>query len=198
MCARRPAEYEEELRGPKEEKEPQRRRLDAAFNLRPRIVLRRADITEDLRTEKQEPEPPHIKEEVEDEEVHHIKEEEEPISIKKEEEEARSHIKQEGEEVVVTKFPSTDIPLKSEDDGQSEQSRRVEPPNSTSSQHMTTEGDGDRCAVSQADGLLAPLSDRDDVTSHSTHTDDYEISEDLRPERQEPEPPHIKEEVDDK
>ncbi|XP_061619606.1 uncharacterized protein LOC133472567 isoform X11 [Phyllopteryx taeniolatus] len=57
MCART-AEYEEELCGAKEEKEPQRQLLDAAFNLQPRIVLHRADITEDLRTEWQEPEPP--------------------------------------------------------------------------------------------------------------------------------------------
>ncbi|XP_061619507.1 uncharacterized protein LOC133472542 isoform X6 [Phyllopteryx taeniolatus] len=68
MCARRTAEYEEELCGPKEEKEPQRQLLDAAFNLQPRIVLRRADITDDLRTDQQEPEPLHIKEEVEDQE----------------------------------------------------------------------------------------------------------------------------------
>ncbi|XP_061619608.1 uncharacterized protein LOC133472567 isoform X13 [Phyllopteryx taeniolatus] len=58
MCARRTAEYEEKLCGPKEEKEPQRQLLDAVFNLQPRIVLHRADITEDLRTEWQEPEPP--------------------------------------------------------------------------------------------------------------------------------------------
>ncbi|XP_061619604.1 uncharacterized protein LOC133472567 isoform X9 [Phyllopteryx taeniolatus] len=43
MCART-AEYEEELCGAKEEKEPQRQLLDAAFNLQPRIVLHRADF----------------------------------------------------------------------------------------------------------------------------------------------------------
>ncbi|XP_061525916.1 uncharacterized protein LOC133398278 isoform X3 [Phycodurus eques] len=170
MCARRTAEYEEELCGPKEEKEPRRQLVDAVFNLQPRIVLRRADITEDLRTKQQKPEPPHIKDEMEDEEVHHIKGEEEPISIKKEEEEARSHIKQEEEDL--TTFPSTGVPLKCEDAGQSEESRGAEPPSSSSSQHMATEGDGDRCGGSQAGGLLAPLSDSDDMTSHSTHTED--------------------------
>ncbi|XP_061525897.1 uncharacterized protein LOC133398273 isoform X3 [Phycodurus eques] len=44
MCARRRAEYEEELWGPKEEKEPQRQLLDSVFNLQPRMVLRTAVI----------------------------------------------------------------------------------------------------------------------------------------------------------
>ncbi|XP_061619442.1 zinc finger and SCAN domain-containing protein 31-like isoform X4 [Phyllopteryx taeniolatus] len=170
MCARRTAESEEELWGPKEEKEPQRQLLDAVFNLQPHTVHRRADLAEDLRTEWQEPEPPRIKEEVKDEEVHHIKEEEEPISIKKEEKELHHHIRQEKEEDI-TKFPLTGVPLKSEDEGQSVASRGVEPPSSSSSQHMTTEADGDHCGGSQADG---PLSDFDVMTS--TH-DDYGQSE---------------------
>ncbi|XP_061621304.1 uncharacterized protein LOC133473704 isoform X8 [Phyllopteryx taeniolatus] len=163
MCARRTAQYEEELGGPKAKKQL----LDAVVNLQPPTVQRRADVTVELSPERQEPEPPRIKEEVEDEEVHHIKEEEEPILIKKEEEEAFPHIKQEEEE-----FPSTGVPLKSEE-GQSEESRGAEPPSSSSNQHMTTEGDGeDHCGGSQADGLLAPRSDSDDVTSHSPHADD--------------------------
>ncbi|XP_061663625.1 golgin subfamily A member 6-like protein 22 isoform X2 [Syngnathoides biaculeatus] len=141
MCARSRAEYEKELSGPKEEKKPQRQLLDAVFNLQPQIVLCRADITENLRTKWQETEPSHIKEEMEDEEVHHIKEEEEMIFIKNKAEEVQHHIKQEEEDI--TKFPMTCVSLKSEDEGQSEESRGSEPPSSSSSQHMTTEGDGD-------------------------------------------------------
>ncbi|XP_061619605.1 uncharacterized protein LOC133472567 isoform X10 [Phyllopteryx taeniolatus] len=107
----------------------------------PNVLNPRHDIAEDLRPERQEPEPPHIKEEVEDEEVHHIKEDKEPISIKKEEEEACPHIKQEEENM--TKFLSTVVPLKREDEGQIEESRGAEPPSSCSSQHMTAEGDRD-------------------------------------------------------
>ncbi|XP_061619477.1 uncharacterized protein LOC133472535 isoform X4 [Phyllopteryx taeniolatus] len=151
MCARRTAEYEDELCGPKEEKEPHRQLVDAGFNLQARTVPRRADITEDLHTERQEPEPPHIKEEVQDKAVHHIKEEEE--------EEVCPYIEEQDKEEDITKYPSTDVPLKSEDEGQSEESRRAEPPSSRSSQHMSTEGDGAHCEGSQADGLLAPLSD---------------------------------------
>ncbi|XP_061619437.1 gastrula zinc finger protein XlCGF48.2-like isoform X4 [Phyllopteryx taeniolatus] len=163
MCARRTAEYEDELCGPKEEKEPHRQLVDAGFNLQARTVPRRAD-TEELRTEWQEPEPPHIKEEVEDEEVHHIKEEEKPISIKKEEEEAHPHKQEEEEDI--TKFASTGVSLKSDE------TRGAEPPGSTSSQHMKTEGDEDHCGGSQADGLSALRSDSDDIMSHSPHTDE--------------------------
>ncbi|XP_061525798.1 zinc finger protein 771-like [Phycodurus eques] len=163
MCARRTAEYEEELSGPKE---PQHQLLDAVFNLQPRTVLRRADISEDLRHECREPEPLYIKEEVEDEAHPHIKEEEElkTTSIKKENEEVQPHIKQ--KEECIAKFPSTSVPLKSEDEGRREESR------SSSSRHMTTEGDGDHCGGSQAEGLLATQLDSDDMTSHSPHTDD--------------------------
>ncbi|XP_061619609.1 uncharacterized protein LOC133472567 isoform X14 [Phyllopteryx taeniolatus] len=87
MCART-AEYEEKLCGPKEEKEPQRQLLDAVFNLQPRIVLHRADVSENLHPERQKSVSPHIKEEEEDEEVQHIKEEEEEfLHIKEEEQE---------------------------------------------------------------------------------------------------------------
>ncbi|XP_061619560.1 uncharacterized protein LOC133472559 isoform X2 [Phyllopteryx taeniolatus] len=123
MCARRTAEYEEELCGPKEEKEPQRQLLDAAFNLQPRIVLRRADVSENLHPEQQQSVSPHIKEE--EEEFLHMKEEEQ-------------------EEII--KVPSTGVPLKSEDEGRSEERRGAEPPNSNSS------SDGDHCGGSQTDG----------------------------------------------
>ncbi|XP_061520877.1 uncharacterized protein LOC133395739 isoform X3 [Phycodurus eques] len=172
MCSRTPAKDEKELSGSKEEDERQRPLVDAV-RMQPRVALHRADITEDLRPERQEPEPPHINEEVEDKEVHHIKEEEEPILIKKEEEDACPHVKEE-EEADITKFPSTGVPLKSEAEGQSDESREAEPQSSSSSQHMTTEGDGDHCGESQADGLIAPLSDSDDMTSDSPYTNDVD------------------------
>ncbi|XP_061525942.1 glutamic acid-rich protein-like isoform X2 [Phycodurus eques] len=134
MCART-AEYEEELWGPKEEKEPQRQLLDAVFNLQPRIVLHRADVSENLHPERQQSVSPHIKEEEEDEEVQHIKEEEEEFL----------HIKEEEPEDII-KGPSTGVPLKSEDEGRSEERRGAEPPNSNSS------SDGDHCGGSQTDG----------------------------------------------
>ncbi|XP_061663234.1 zinc finger and SCAN domain-containing protein 2-like isoform X2 [Syngnathoides biaculeatus] len=167
MCTSSTGDYEEELWGPKEEKKPQRELLGAVFNLQPQIVLLRSDITENLRTEWQEPEPSHIKEEMEDEEAQHIKEEEEPISIKNEDETERSHIKQEEEDV--TKFPSTYVPLKSED-GQSEESRGAEPPSSCSSQPMT-KSDGHHDEGSHLDGLIVSLSEHGDMLSDSPDLD---------------------------
>ncbi|XP_061525939.1 uncharacterized protein LOC133398372 isoform X2 [Phycodurus eques] len=190
MCARTTAKYEKELSGTKEEDEPRRQLVDAV-RMRPRVVLHAADIGEDLCPGCWEPQPPHIKEEVEVEEVPHIKQEEEfePISIKEEEKPERPHIKREDEDDI-TKFPSTGVPLKSEDEGQSEESRGVEPPSCSSSQDTTREDDGDDCGGSKPDGLLAP---RLDVVATARHPFPY-ISEDRHPARQELVPPHIKEE----
>ncbi|XP_061525855.1 zinc finger and SCAN domain-containing protein 21-like isoform X2 [Phycodurus eques] len=160
MCARRTAEYEEKLCGPKDEKEPRRQLLDAVFKLHPRVARHRADVSENLHPERQQSVSPHNKE------VQHIKEEDEELL----------HIKEEEQEEII-KVPSTGVPLKSEDEGQSEERRGAEPPSSSSSQHMTTEGDGDLCGGSQADGLLAPLSDSDDMTSYSAHTDEDDDDE---------------------
>ncbi|XP_061620706.1 zinc finger and SCAN domain-containing protein 21-like [Phyllopteryx taeniolatus] len=114
----------------------------------------RSDVSENLHPERQQSVSPHNKEG--DEEFLHVTDEEQ-------------------EEII--KVPSTGVPLKSEDEGQSEERRWAEPPSSSSSQHMTTEGDGDLCGGSQADGLLAPLSDSDDMTSHSPHTKDDDVDE---------------------
>ncbi|XP_061654971.1 zinc finger and SCAN domain-containing protein 2-like isoform X1 [Phyllopteryx taeniolatus] len=116
-------------------------------------VRRYIHINEDLC-----PEPRHIKKEVEDEEVPHIKEEE--------------------EEEDITKLSLIGVLLKCEDKGQSEEDRGAGPPSSSSSQHMTTEGDGDHCGGSQADSLLAPLSD-DDITSQSPDADDDRFQGDM-------------------
>ncbi|XP_061663160.1 uncharacterized protein LOC133493620 isoform X2 [Syngnathoides biaculeatus] len=192
MCTRTTASYEEELWGAKVENKPQRQLLDAVFSLQPRVVLHRADITEYLHRERQKPEIPHNIKEVEDEEVHHIKEEEEPNLVKKQGEGAHPHIK-EGEKLDPApvknedaeeylhirheveediKFPLIGVPLRRVDEGQSEERRGAEPPNSSSSQHIATEGDGTHCGGSQPDGLLATSSDSDDATSHSSDYDD--------------------------
>ncbi|XP_061897130.1 zinc finger protein 135-like isoform X11 [Entelurus aequoreus] len=78
-------------------------------------------------------------------------------------------------------FPLTVVIVKSEYDeviSESEEKREAEPPSSSSIQHMTTEGDGDHCGGSQADKLLAPLSDSDETTSHSPGTDDEDCKTD--------------------
>ncbi|XP_061748228.1 oocyte zinc finger protein XlCOF7.1-like [Nerophis ophidion] len=133
-------------------------------------------LTPNFKEKAVDPLTPHIKEEEEDPLTPHIKEEEEELSIGQEGE----HL--EGlEEVDVTKMPVTGVPVKSEDDevkGESEERGGGEPPSSSSTQHMTTEADGDHCGGSQADKLLAPLSDSEDTTSHSPHTDDEDSKDD--------------------
>nr|XP_057932769.1 zinc finger protein 37-like isoform X2 [Doryrhamphus excisus] len=159
------AEYEEELCRTKEENERQRQLLDAVSK-RYQVGLHGADISEEhlppeqqewsSRVEEHQPRPPHIKEEEED---HSISQEGEHL---------------EGPE----EFPVIGVPVKSEDDeddegeSESEEKREAEPPSSSSTQHMTTEADGDHCGGSPADKLLAPLSDSEHTTSHSPDTDD--------------------------
>ncbi|XP_061877433.1 gastrula zinc finger protein XlCGF49.1-like [Entelurus aequoreus] len=80
------------------------------------------------------------------------------------------YVKEEIEEADISKLPGTGVTVKSDDDevkGESEEQREVEKPGSSSTQHMTTEGDG---GGSQAD--LAPLSDGEDATPPSPDTDD--------------------------
>ncbi|XP_061622267.1 gastrula zinc finger protein 5-1-like [Phyllopteryx taeniolatus] len=96
------------------------------------------------------------------------------------EEEGRAppYIKEEEQEADITNFPLTDVIVKSEDDD---------------------EGGG---GGSRADSLLPPLSDSDDLTSHSSDTDDDEHSKDvgdecLCAEQHEPESPDIKEEEEE-
>nr|XP_057908551.1 zinc finger and SCAN domain-containing protein 21-like [Doryrhamphus excisus] len=164
------AEYEEDLRRTKAENERQRQLLDDVYK-NCQIGLQGAGISADhLPSEQQEwnsrmgqkePQFPHIKEEKEKPQLPCIKEEEDAYSIN-----------QEGEHLEgLEEFPVIGVPVKSEDDeykGQSEERREVEPPSSSSLQHMTTEADGG----SQADSLFAPRSDSDDITSHSPDTDD--------------------------
>ncbi|XP_061553842.1 zinc finger protein 572-like isoform X3 [Phycodurus eques] len=160
-----------------------------------------------IKKEEDDEERHHIKEEEEEEELPHIKEEElqclynkrteEPPHIKEEKwehfhieeqqqqqqtarikkEEEPPYVKEEEERV--TGLPSTGVPLKREDEGPSENSGGAEPASSgsSSSRRTTTEGEGDRRGPSQADGLLAPLSDGDHATSHSPYTEDDDDDE---------------------
>nr|XP_061784369.1 oocyte zinc finger protein XlCOF22-like isoform X2 [Nerophis lumbriciformis] len=104
------------------------------------------------------------------------KEEEDSLTPHIKEEEEEHSISQEGDHLEgLVEFPVTGVPVKSEDDevkGESEEK------SSSSTQHMTTEADGDHCGGSQADKLLAPLSDSEDTTSHSPDTDDEDSKDD--------------------
>ncbi|XP_061746154.1 zinc finger protein 514-like [Nerophis ophidion] len=128
-------------------------------------------LTSNIKWNKKEPLTPHFK-----------KEEEAPQTLNIKEEEVEHSISQEGEHIEgLEEFPVTGVPVKSEDDevkGESEEKREAEPPSSSSTQHMTTEADGDLCGGSQADKLLAPLSDSEDTTSHSPDTDDEDSKDD--------------------
>ncbi|XP_061926534.1 zinc finger protein 771-like isoform X2 [Entelurus aequoreus] len=164
------AEYEAELYRIKEENY---QLLDAVFK-KHRVVLHRTDVDDEqeeepplfcINKEEEVPQPPNINNEEEVPQPQYIKEEEEEHSIS-----------QEGDHIEgLVEFPVTGVPVKSEDDevkGESEEKREAEPPSSSSTQHMTTEADGDHCGGSQADKLLAPLSDSEDTTSHSPDTKD--------------------------
>nr|XP_057937898.1 oocyte zinc finger protein XlCOF22-like isoform X1 [Doryrhamphus excisus] len=149
-----------------------------------------------VKKEKEEPQPLHIKEEEEEPQPPHIKEEEEkpqPLYVKVEEEEL--WITQEGEHLLgpeeadLTRLPLTGVSVKTDDHedkppessqlhhSPSEEMREAEPSCSSSLQHMTTEADGDHCGGSQADNLLAPLSDSDDTTSHSPEDEDGDYNQ---------------------
>ncbi|XP_061742720.1 oocyte zinc finger protein XlCOF8.4-like [Nerophis ophidion] len=108
--------------------------------------------------EEEEPQPSHFKVVDTALQTPHFKEEEE-----------EHRISQEGELTVFS------VVVKSEDDEvkvESEEKREAELPSSS------TEADGDHCGGSQADKLLAPLSDSEDTTSHSPDTDDEDSKDD--------------------
>ncbi|XP_061750994.1 zinc finger protein 180-like isoform X2 [Nerophis ophidion] len=116
-------------------------------------LLRTADVCE-------EPQPPTIKDEMEE---HGIGQDgEHPEGL---------------EEVEVTKMPLTGVIVKSEDD-EVKGEREADSPSSSSTQHMTTEADGDHCGGPQSDKLLAPLSDSGDTKSLSLDTDDEDSKAD--------------------
>nr|XP_057938330.1 zinc finger protein 569-like [Doryrhamphus excisus] len=149
-----------------------------------------------IKDEELETQPPHIKEEEAEPQLPYVKEEEEepqPPCVKEEEEEL--WITQEGEHLLgpeeadLTRLPLTGVSVKTDDHedkppessqlhhSPSEEMREAEPSCSSSLQHMTTEADGDHCGGSQADNLLAPLSDSDDTTSHSPEDEDSDYNQ---------------------
>nr|XP_057927079.1 zinc finger protein 79-like [Doryrhamphus excisus] len=109
----------------------------------------------------------------------HIKEEDEELWTTQEGE----HLLGNEEADLTTKLPLTGVSVKTEDHEDkppessqlhytpSEENRGAEP------QHMTTEADGDHCGAPQTENLLAPLSDSDDITSHSTENEDMDDTE---------------------
>ncbi|XP_054628192.1 cardiomyopathy-associated protein 5-like isoform X3 [Dunckerocampus dactyliophorus] len=145
--------------------------------------------------EQEQPQPLHIKEEEEPEPTHIKEKEEDPKSPFVKEEEEELSITQEGERLLVPeeaerlrRLPLTGVSVKTEDHevkppessqlhhSPSEETREMEPSSSRSPQHLTTEADGDHCGGSQADNLLALLSDSDDTTSHSPEDEDNNLS----------------------
>ncbi|XP_019740100.1 zinc finger and SCAN domain-containing protein 2-like isoform X1 [Hippocampus comes] len=153
VVARTIAEYEEELSRTKEENERQRQLLDAVF--RPQEEPHKTDNSEEsLPLEQQEPEPPQDQGE---------EGEADPFLIK-EETEREPH--------QLLELPFSRVIVKSEydeDKSQSVESRGAEPPSSSSSQHVTTEGDGGRRGASQADCRLAPQSHSRSPDSDAEH-----------------------------
>nr|XP_061842743.1 zinc finger protein 774-like [Nerophis lumbriciformis] len=73
-----------------------------------------------------------------------------------------SHFKEEEEEHSISQVREFPVTVKSED-GEVKGEREAEPP---------TEGERDHCGGPPADKMLAPLSDSDETTSHSSDTDD--------------------------
>nr|XP_033465400.1 zinc finger protein 771-like [Epinephelus lanceolatus] len=153
------AEYEEELCRSKEENERQRKLLDAVFN--PQLRLHRADVQQ-LLVVKEEV-PPEQQEwsssvDQEDPEPPHIKEEQEELWISQEGEQL-----QELEEDDITKFTSTPVPVKSEDDEEKPQSSHL---HQRHTYHMLTEVDGEDCGGSE------PASNSDPDSHLHPETDD--------------------------
>ncbi|XP_061738220.1 zinc finger protein 391-like isoform X1 [Nerophis ophidion] len=139
-----------------------------------------------------EPKPHHVKKEELEPKPPYVKEEEEEVWISQEEE---CLLGQVGADL--TKFPLTVVSVKTEEHedkppecsqlhhSPSDENIEVEPSSSSSPKHMTTEADGDHCGGPQADKILAPLSDSDDITSDvdvnmeshlRTHTEEKHFS----------------------
>ncbi|XP_057695299.1 uncharacterized protein LOC130917663 isoform X4 [Corythoichthys intestinalis] len=100
----------------------------------------------------------------------HVKQEESEMPYIKQEAEPETYIKEEEQEGGIPKFPMTVIVKSEKDEGPSEESGAVKPSSDSLFQHLTIKGEG----RSQPDGLLAPLSESDGITSHSSETDTNE------------------------
>ncbi|XP_061780234.1 uncharacterized protein [Nerophis lumbriciformis] len=150
------AEYREEL-----EKERQGQLLHAVFNTndvyeghihqgepQPPALRRRSPRPPKLKRKRMRRSCPQVKEE---EEEHHV---------------SRGGLDQ----VDGTEMPLIGVMVRGEDDevkSENEEKGDVEPPRSSSTQHMTEDDGG-----SPADEILAPLSDGEDTTSHSADTEE--------------------------
>nr|XP_033466073.1 zinc finger and SCAN domain-containing protein 12-like [Epinephelus lanceolatus] len=165
------AEYEEEFCRSKEENERQRKLLDAVFN--PQLRLHRADVQQ-LLVVKEEV-PPEQQEwsssvDQEDPEPPHIKEEQEELWISQEGEQLQGL-----EEDDITKFTSTPVPVKSEDDEEKPQSSQL---HQRHTEQMETEGEGEDCGGaeparnSDPDTHLQPETDDKTGESSEPETDD--------------------------
>ncbi|XP_049923387.1 zinc finger protein 436-like isoform X2 [Epinephelus moara] len=204
------AEYEEELCRSKEENERQRKLLDAVFN--PQLRFHRADVQQ-LSVVKEEV-PPEQQEwsssvDQEDPEPPHIQGEQEELWISQEGEQLQGL-----EEDDITKFTSTPVPVKSEDDEEKPQSSQL---HQRHTEQMETEAEGEDCGGaeparnSDPDTHLQPeTDDSDDWTETREPQSDVQqllvVKEEVPPEQQEwsssvdqedPEPPHIKEEQEE-
>ncbi|XP_057707342.1 uncharacterized protein LOC130925823 isoform X4 [Corythoichthys intestinalis] len=106
----------------------------------------------------------------------HVKQESEMQYVKQEAEPETTIIKEEEQEHEIAQFPITASVKSDENEGPNEESGAAKPSSDSSFQHVTTKGGGQ----SQPDGLLlAPLSDSDDVTSHSSDFDTDEEDNDF-------------------
>ncbi|XP_068455337.1 uncharacterized protein [Clinocottus analis] len=146
------AEYEEELSASRDENERQRRLLDAVFN--PEVRIHRADVQQLLEITAEVP-PECLDQNQEDPQPLHIKEEPEPLHMKEKEEDLWTRLEGEQlEEDDITKFLSTAVTVKSEDDkpqtsqlhqSQVEDNREAEPPTPRSETPIQTETKGKDC-----------------------------------------------------
>nr|XP_057928194.1 zinc finger and SCAN domain-containing protein 22-like [Doryrhamphus excisus] len=143
------AEYEAELSRTKEEKERQREVLEAVLEPRLRKAENQQGSVESLEgvtSEHQE-----WSSSVCQEEPQHsrIKVEEEEVGTNMDGEQLQGP-----EEADITKFPLTGVPVKNENDEDKAQAN------------------GEHCGRPESDSHLAPLSDMDDMMSHSSEADD--------------------------
>ncbi|XP_077374507.1 uncharacterized protein LOC144017119 [Festucalex cinctus] len=140
-------EYEEELSRTKKLNEQQRQQLDSFAR---QDVLRRADTSEEYVAPEQHHRSSGMKQEPP-----------EPLPIKEEE-----HLQE-------FDFQVCSVIVKSEDNAvgkcQREKNRVEEPSGSGSGQHMTAEVDADHRRGSQAESLIASLSDNDVITSDAEY-----------------------------
>ncbi|XP_061880446.1 zinc finger protein 664-like [Entelurus aequoreus] len=152
--------YEEELSRSKEENERRRQHLEAVC--KSGTVLQIEDVQQLFGRQGESP-PQAVSSPL-------MQEDPKPPCIKEEEEEL--WITQKGERLLgqekadLIKCPLTGVSVKTEDHADKSSELHYKPSRRSLSQHLTTEVHGDHCGGSQADHLLAPLSDSDETKSH--------------------------------